>query len=70
MGFQKGNTHGNRFSSTNQPKSSGRKPRLYTQIAKQWKVSREEYTEAIKYVLGLSKTELEELMLNPETPIW
>lgn len=36
---------GNRFSCTNQPKNSGRKPKLYTIAKKAYNVSREEWNE-------------------------
>lgn len=34
MGFKKGNTHGNRFSPSNQPKKRGRKTNIFAQLKK------------------------------------
>ena len=59
-----------RFSSTNQPKNSGRKPKLYTQFKSEHKISQEEYREVTQYIMQLPKTEVEELAGAEGTPIW
>lgn len=58
------------FSSENQPKNSGRKPKLYTIAKKAYGLSYEEYKEMRMYLMQLSKAELEELAKNDDTPMW
>ena len=48
-----------RFSSTNQPKNSGRKPKLYTQLKEVYQVSAEEYRRIVQHLLNCSKEEIE-----------
>lgn len=52
---------GNRFSSTNQPKNSGRKPKLYNIAASGYKVSKEEFADTANYVMQLPKEEVMKL---------
>lgn len=59
-----------RFTSENQPKNNGRKPKLYTIAKKAYGLSYEEYKEMRMYLMQLSKTELEELSNDPSTPMW
>lgn len=59
-----------RFSSTNQPKNSGRKQKLYTQLKNVHKISQEEYREVAHYIMQLSKKEVEGLTMAEDTPIW
>lgn len=72
--FKQGNTKGNRFSSTNQPKKNGRKPALYTQLLKMvgkkvtLDLSREDFNKINQWVLERNKAELQAIMLNPDTP--
>lgn len=58
------------FSSENQPKNSGRKPKLYTIAKKAYGLSYEEYKEMRMYLMQLSKTELDELSKDKDTPMW
>lgn len=59
-----------RFTSENQPKTRGRKPKLYTVAKKAYGLSYEEYKEMRMYLMQLSKAELEELTKAPSTPMW
>lgn len=59
-----------RFSSTNQPKNSGRKPKLYTQLKGVYKISQEEYRNVVLHLMQLSKTEVLNLAKAEDTPIW
>lgn len=59
-----------RFSSTNQPKNSGRKQKLYTQLKNVHKISQEEYREVAQYIMQLPKTEVVSLTMAEDTPIW
>ena len=59
-----------RFSSTNQPKSNGRKPKLYTQLKDVYQVSAEEYRRIVQHLLNCSKEEIEALQDAKDTPIW
>ena len=70
MKFQKGNTHGNRFSSTNQPKKNGRKPQIYTQIKDVYSISLEEYRKVIQHLMNCTKDEITALANAKDTPIW
>lgn len=68
--FQKGNKIGNRFSSTNQPKKSGRKPMLYTQLKEVYEISYEEYKKVIMHIMNSTQEEIIELKNNPKSPMW
>lgn len=59
-----------RFSSTNQPKNSGRKPKLYTQLKEVYKISQEEYRNVVLHLMQLSKGEVVKLAKAEDTPIW
>lgn len=59
-----------RFTSENQPKNSGRKPKLYTIAKKTYGLSYEEYKEMRMYLMQLPKAELEELSKAKDTPKW
>lgn len=61
---------GNRFSSTNQPKNRGRKPKLYNIAASGYKVSKEEFAETANYVMQLPKEEAMKLAEKADTPMW
>lgn len=58
------------FSKTNQPLSSGRKPKLYTQLKDVYKISQEEYRNVVMHIMQLSKGEIMKLILAEDTPIW
>ena len=55
--FEKGNTLGNRFSSTNQPKKNGRKPKMYKQLkamigkAVGYTLEQEDYYNIIRFLM-------------------
>lgn len=84
--FEKGNTLGNRFSSTNQPKKNGRKPKLYKQLkgligkAVGYELEQEDYYNIIRFLMeqdletldGFIKTKNDkgQAVLNPKVPIW
>ena len=51
-----------RFSSTNQPKNKGRKPRLYTIAKEVYKCSYEDYKEGVMYLLQCSLAELKSVV--------
>lgn len=61
---------GNRFSSENQPKNSGRKPKLYNIAASGYKVSKEEFANTANYVMQLPKKEAMKLAEKADTPMW
>ena len=50
---------GNRFSSTNQPKRNGRKPKLYTIAKKTYNISLEEWKGVAMYLMQCTKAEVE-----------
>ncbi len=84
--FEKGNKYGNRFSSTNQPKKNGRKPKLYKQlkemVGKQvgYELEKEDFENIIRCIIETDLETLEKLVkvkdktgkdvLNPKAPIW
>ena len=61
---------GNRFSSTNQPQRSGRKPKLYTVAKKAYNVSREEWNEVKLYLLQSTPAEIDRIIGDKNTPMW
>jgi hypothetical protein len=61
---------GNRFSSTNQPKNPGRKPRLYTVAKKAYGISYEEFKAVSAYLMQLPKADLERILSDENTPMW
>ena len=61
---------GNRFSSTNQPKNRGRKPRLYTIAKKVYRISYEEWCDVAMYLMQCTKKEVESIANDENTPIW
>lgn len=71
MGFEKGNTYGNRFSSENQPdkKNSGRKPSLYKQLRKLtgktvgFELEKEDYYNIIRFLMEQDSDTLEKLIV-------
>lgn len=69
-GYENIKGKGNRFSSTNQPKNSGRKPKLYKIAASGYKVSKEEFSETANYVMQLPKEEAMKLADKADTPMW
>ena len=58
------------FSSENQPKNSGRKPKLYTVAKKTYNVSREEWNEVKLYLLQCTPQEIDKIILGKDTPMW
>ena len=82
MGFEKGNKYGNRFTSTNQPKNSGRKPSVYKYIKTitgkkvAAEMSKEDYLKVIRFLMESTPEDLEPLIkstdgkANKKTPIW
>lgn len=61
---------GNRFSSTNQPKNRGRKPRLYTLAKKGYNISKEEFYDVLMYLMQLPKPELKDIAESEKHPVW
>lgn len=61
---------GNRFSSTNQPKNRGRKPKLYTIANKTYNVSREEWNKVKLHILQCTMSELDGIINDKDTPMW
>lgn len=61
---------GNRFSSTNQPKRNGRKPKLYTIAKKVYRISYEEWCDVAMYLMQCTKKEVESIANDENTPIW
>lgn len=61
---------GNRFSSTNQPKRNGRKPKLYTIAKKTYNISLEEWKGVAMYLMQCTRTEVEAIANANDTPIW
>lgn len=59
-----------RFSSTNQPKNKGRKPRLYTIAKEVYKCSYEDYKEGVMYLMQCTLAELKKVIEKEDTPIW
>lgn len=60
-------TDGNTFSSTNQPANRGRKPKVFTQLSKDWqargieRATSHAIAEAFEYLLALPLTEVKEI---------
>ena len=59
-----------RFTSENQPKNKGNKPRLYTIAKNVYKCSYDDYKEGVLYLLQCTLTELKEVCDKADTPIW
>ncbi len=59
-----------RFTSENQPKNSGRKPKLYTIARKAYNVSREEWNEVKLYLLQCTPQEIDKIIQGKDTPMW
>ena len=59
-----------RFTSTNQPKNKGNKPKLYTTAKGVYNVSYDEFKEVAKYLMQCTKKELEEITKADDTPMW
>lgn len=70
MVFQKGNKFGNRFTSTNQPKVVGRKPKLYTQLKDVYTISLDEYRRVVQHLMNCTKEEIVVLAQDKDTPMW
>lgn len=70
MAFQKGNKYGNRFTSENQPSTSGRKPKLYTIAKKGYNLSHADFIEVVRYIFQCTKGEIEKIEKAEDTPIW
>lgn len=80
--FEKGNKIGNRFSSDNQPKNSGRKPSVYKYIKDITgkkvapEMSKEDYYKVIRFLMESTPETLKGLVenkdgtLNKKTPVW
>lgn len=75
-GFQPGNTLGKRFSTTNQPKITGRKPTLYKQLFKatskrvEIELSKEDYYNILRYLMERTPSELKIIAKHEKTPAW
>lgn len=60
-------TDGNTFSSTNQPANRGRKPKVFTQLSKDWqargieRATSHAIAEAFEYLLALPLSEVKEI---------
>ena len=61
---------GNRFSSTNQPKNRGRKPKLYTLARKVYHIGIDEWRDVALYLLQCTRKEVESIAQDESTPIW
>lgn len=59
-----------RFTSNNQPKNSGRKPKLYNIATSGYKVSKEEFADTANYVMQLPKEEAMKIAEKADTPMW
>ena len=59
-----------RFTSENQPKNRGRKPRQYTLAKNAYGLSFEEYKDIVRYLIQCSKKDLMKLSESDSTPIW
>lgn len=59
-----------RFTSENQPKNNGRKPKLYNIAAAGYKVSKEEFADTANYVMQLPKEEAMKLAEKADTLMW
>lgn len=59
-----------RFTSENQPKNSGRKPKLYTTAKKAYNVSREEWNEVKIFLLQSTPSEIDRIISDENTPMW
>lgn len=84
--FEKGNKIGNRFSSTNQPKKNGRKPKVYKQLKEMigkavgYELEQEDYYRIIRFLMEQDLETLNSFIkvkdskgkdiLNPKVPIW
>ena len=72
--FKKGNTQGNRYSTTNQPANRGRKPSRYKELLKNLSkigepITRDDYNKVIVYLLTMTKEEIQVLVNDSKTPI-
>ena len=56
-----------RFSSTNQPKKNGRKPSILKKYIKNNGISTEDIQNCYRYILGLSRERLQEIIKDPES---
>ena len=59
-----------RFTSENQPKNKGNKPRLYSIAKNVYKCSYEDYKEGVMYLMQCTLTELKAVIEKEDTPIW
>lgn len=73
--FKPGNRVGGRFTPNKQPKTAGRKPTLYKQVARKAKevgeeMGRKEFYDIMLYLVTRTVSELKELANNPNVPVW
>jgi hypothetical protein len=73
--FKPGNRVGGRFTPNKQPKTAGRKPTLYKQVASKAKevgeeMGRKEFYDIMLYLVTLTVSELKELAKKPDVPVW
>lgn len=59
-----------RFTSENQPKNKGNKPRLYSIAKNVYKCSYEDYKEGVMFLMQCTLTELKAVTEKEDTPIW
>ena len=59
-----------KFSSTYQPKHNGRKPKLYTTLSKEYKISREDFTTAYSTLINKPIEGLKAIGDDKKTPSW
>src|SRR5574344_1950422 len=59
-----------KFSSTNQPKHNGRKPKMYNVALKTYNIGLPEWKSVAMYLLQCTKEKLQEIEKKPDTPIW
>ena len=61
---------GNRFSSTNQPKHNGWKPKLYNLAKKGYNLGIDEFRDVVAWLMQLSTDEVLAMTKEKDTPIW
>lgn len=59
-----------RFSSENQPKKSGRKPKLYTIAKDVYNIGKDDYRSVFFHLVQLNRKDLERVAKDDGQPIW
>lgn len=60
----------NVFSSTNQPENRGRKPKFLKRLKRAYTLDRDEFEGVCQHLLCCTKSELESIMENDDTPLF